>query len=190
MHKCLLDMDGIVVDMIKGAMQVTGVEKVDSNYNGIYDGYLAGTWDLSKTLKLPHSDSLWGMVDADWWANLPWTIEGKAILDLAESHFGRKNVCLLTRPLPLCLGGDECVTGKLRWISRHMPDYSERYLMGAAKQFCAGSTDHLLIDDSDTNTESFTLHGGRAFLVPRPWNTRHKQKHEVLPKLEKFLNSI
>lgn len=64
------------------------------------------------------------------------------------------------------------MAGKLRWIEEWMPDYSRRYLFGAAKQFCAGPGS-VLLDDHSKNTERFVEHGGTAILVPGPWNSNY-----------------
>jgi hypothetical protein len=48
--------------------------------------------------------------------------------------------------------------------------------------------DHVLIDDKDSNVEEFIKDGGRAYMPPQPWNSRHKEYGtDWLPELEKFL---
>ena len=68
------------------------------------------------------------------------------------------------------------VVGKINWIDKNMPEYSRRYLIGPAKQFCAGP-DSILVDDSNKNIEDFAEAGGNVILVPRPWNSNYRERH-------------
>lgn len=182
MQKCYLDLDGVLVELNESLCNLHG----DNPYQrptGI------GEQSLEMLLGVS-AQELWSKSDASWWAGLPWTSDGEEILRIVEYYFGVANVCLLTRPLPYEIDEGQSVLGKLRWVHNNLPRYDNRVLVGAAKEFCAGSIEHTLIDDTDVNTEQFTLHGGRAFLVPRIWNTRHRRRGEVLETLNKFLKSL
>lgn len=151
--KCLLDLDGVLVDFVGGAAKLHG-----------FDPALAVRWDFMADVGLTQNQ-FWSPLGEDFWANLPWMPDGMRILAIVEKAFGPENVCLLTSPCDT----DGCMQGKLRWIRKHLPVYNRRYLMGSAKEFCA-SRDSLLIDDSDSNTTKFATAGGWGVLVPRPWN--------------------
>lgn len=87
-------------------------------------------------------------------------------MKIVERRFGPRNIVVCTS-VPL---DSEAASGKLKWIQREIPEYSRRYLLGPAKEFCAPG---LMIDDSDFNVDNFELAGGKAVLVPRPWNSLH-----------------
>lgn len=113
--------------------------------------------------------AFWDMVTRSWWATVPKSLEFDDILHKAVSLVGRENVCILTAPTKC----PECLAGKLEWITSNLPPWIHRqYLIGARKHFCA-RPDALLIDDHEENVNKFREHGGRAILVPRPWNRLH-----------------
>jgi 5'(3')-deoxyribonucleotidase len=158
--KCLLDLDGVLTDFVKAACDRYGRCPYANGKN-------AGEWDIVKLLGVNPTD-FWSGCGRDFWAHLPWTADGRQILDECERTFGRQNVCLLTSP-PDTPGS---VQGKLDWVHRELPAYRRRVLVGAAKEFCAGPS-RVLVDDSDANVSRFEDAGGRAVLVPRPWNRGH-----------------
>lgn len=170
--KCLLDMDGVLVDFVRGA-----IELHDLPANLYDDPKSLGDFDIVKLSGLKPQD-FWKDMGFDFWASLPWTADGMNILNLVLSKFGDKNICLLTSP---CMT-EGCIEGKLYWIRRNLPDFSRRFLVGPAKEFCAGPNNYL-IDDSDHNRRTFEAHGGNCILVPRPWNSMHHQRHRTLDHL-------
>ena len=172
--KCLLDLDGVVVDFMKGALRHHGIA------NPYDDPKLHGIWDWLRVLG--YGDEFWEPLGASFWANLDPMPDGFDILRIVENRFGKSNVCLLTQP---CIN-EECMAGKMRWIKKHLPDYKSRYLMGPQKEFCA-HPDHWLIDDADHNVNAFLKAGGRACLVPRIWNSLRDRA--TLPYLRTVLTS-
>jgi hypothetical protein len=52
--------------------------------------------------------------------------------------------------------------------------------MGSPKFLCA-KPDNILIDDSDKNCNSFIKAGGKAILVPQPWNNQYSFKGPKVP---------
>jgi hypothetical protein len=120
----------------------------------------------AKTLTIPQ---FWDSIPREMWASVPRSLECELILDLADSHFGRRNICLLTSPTK----DPNCLAGKADWIQGNMPSFLWRqFLIGPRKYFCARE-DSLLVDDSDEQVNAFRAHGGNAILVPRPWNSLH-----------------
>lgn len=160
--KAFVDLDGVLVDFLGGACQAHGRT---SPYGQVGS---AGVWDVSR---------LWGITDEQFWAplasrefwsGLSWTADGPEILGILESVFGASNMVLLTAPGLTA----ESAAGKVDWIQRHLPTYQNRYLIGTAKHFCARAG-CVLIDDRDSNLQSWQAAGGLAVQVPRPWNTGH-----------------
>lgn len=145
--KCLLDLDGVLADFIGGLCKLRGTPRVDPSGWNCIDAHE------------------WEKMDEEFWATLDRTPEFEAILTTVEETFGPENVCLLTSPVRTA----GCLEGKMRWIRKHLPAYSRRFLIGPAKEFCANPRS-VLIDDSETNVKAFTDAGGYAVLVPREWN--------------------
>lgn len=161
--KAFLDMDGVLCDFVSAACSFHGRENPYLDYNIAAHG----EWSLEKLLNI-EPERFWRPLGYHFWRNLHWTPDGKKILDIVESIFGRENICLLSSPCDTT----GCVQGKLDWIAEQMPDYRRRFLIGPPKEFAAGPN-RVLIDDSDLNFQKFTDAGGKAFLVPRPWNRHH-----------------
>lgn len=122
--------------------------------------------------------SFWDSMPREFWSTIPISSEFNWLLGQVEHLVGKDNICFLTTPT-IC---PESVAGKLDWIHNHAPRWLHRqFLIGPRKQFCA-HPDAILIDDSDKNVNVFRAWGGRALLVPRPWNTLHAK--ETLPYLQ------
>ena len=172
--KCLLDMDGVIVDFVGGACSYFDI---DNPYSSGHHGYN----DIVLRTGLT-DEEFWNHLGANFWANLNPTPEWQDILEIVESRFGIDNVCLLTSPCT----NVECMEGKMRWINKHMPQYSRRYLMGPCKEFCANER-HWLVDDNDNNIAIFAKYGGNTCLVPRPWNSLHASM--TLPYVRMVLTS-
>jgi hypothetical protein len=157
--RIFVDLDGVTVDLGKG---IRGLFNIQDPY--LSEKY-RGNCHMHKILGLS-IDEFFKPMDTKFWKNLEFTIDGKWILSLVEHLFGSKNVCLLTnhscRP--------EVAAGKVLWVEKNLPKYTERLLIGVPKHFCAGP-DTMLIDDSDDNVEQFRKFGGVGVLIPRPWNS-------------------
>lgn len=162
--KCLIDLDGVLVDFARGVFDFRGVPEPE-----------VIEWDFIKP-------SEWPKFDRSFWANLYPTWFAWELLTAAQNAFGVSNICILTSP---CIT-DGCVDGKMDWVRTRMPLYKRQILVGAAKEFCAHS-DALLIDDLEDNVQKFRGHGGNAILVPAKWN-RHR-KIEPLPYVVEEINN-
>lgn len=162
-RRCLLDLDGVVVDFQAGACRLHNIE------TPYLDPKNYGKSRMEDIVGIPR-DAFFRWMGEGFWANLPWTPDGKHIVDLVERAFGKENVCILTKPLKVY----GCLEGKTQWIRDNMPDYyyGNRYLFGAAKEFAAGP-DVYLVDDNDDNIRNFNAWGGNGVIVPRPWNSHH-----------------
>lgn len=175
MRKVLLDLDGVLVDFVRGMCESHGRENpFDSGHT---DYYLEKAWGM------PESE-FWAPSDcSEWWAELPKTEEADDIVDLVERYFGMENVCILTSPTlsPLSLAG------KVEWIKKHYPEYSRKFLIGPQKHFCANPY-NVLIDDHEINIQKFRDHHGIGILVPRPWNSAAGEA--VIPYLESHLERL
>jgi len=185
--KCLMDMDGVLVDMINGMCKRLRVDNPYRNPDnwGIFEmEHACKRNGLSVT-----AADMWHDLPASFWEELDWTPDGREILKRAEDFFGKENVCLLSSPLRASGAGPSSIIGKMRWIVKHLPEYGRRYLFGSQKQFCANAN-HVLIDDRDSNVDEFARHGGKVFLVPRLWNRGHADASYVLDSFETYLKGL
>jgi len=155
--KCLLDLDGVLVDYVGGCRRL----------HDRPDPYASGfdRWDFVAEFGMSAA-SFYAPQGRDFWADLDWTPDGRQIFNLIHKHFGPDNTCLLTSPILT----EGCYDGKVAWIRKHLPrEYHRRFLIGPAKEFCAGPG-RVLFDDNDENVAKFTNAGGFGVLVKRPWN--------------------
>lgn len=155
---CYLDMDGVLVDFVGGSLRYHGKHLAPADVRWEFPTQVgfSGTW----------ASEFWDKLGFDFWANLEWTHEGKDLLYAIEEKFG-DNVILMTSP---CATAGS-VEGKISWINSNLPKYARKFMVGPAKHLTAGPG-KLLVDDYEGNTDKFVEHGGRAVLVPRPWNRR------------------
>lgn len=170
--RCFLDMDGVLVDFIKGICEA---HERDNPYS---DAKNAGSYWLHKIWGISNTKFWEPAQDADFWADLDKTPECDEIISRVEMVFG-ENVCLLTAP-SLAPG---CMEGKREWITRNIPRYRDQFLIGSAKEFC-GFPGSYLVDDMEKNIVKFQEAGGNGILFPRPWNRLHEHSDEPL----RFLN--
>lgn len=171
--KCLLDADGIIVDFNRGACELFNKHPSTATRWNFWND-----WGMT-------DQEFWSHLGEEFWANLPFTVEGEWIADMVIKKFGVNNVCILTSPCST----HGCVEGKIRWIKKNLPQLRRQFLVGPRKEFCA-RPDHLLIDDYEENTEAFSLRGGQTFLFPRPWNNRREEVNNGLNLLKEFLDNV
>ena len=170
---CYLDLDGVLVDFIRGALRVHNKELPIEDVR----------WDFHEQVGIPNNE-FWEPMGFDFWANLDWMGEGQDLLRGIEGLFG-ESVVLLTSPC-LTVGS---VEGKVDWVKRNIPGYQRRLFVGPAKHLLASHC-KVLVDDHDVNVDKFREHGGKAILVPRPWNSRRKDTISGNFNVEKLLGEI
>ena len=170
----MLDMDGVIVDFVKG------ICKLHNRPNPYTDEKNLGLFDMDKIWGIPAAD-FWKGTEYDFWLNLEFTQDASLLLDVLDKFIGLDNVCILTSP-NLSKG---CVDGKRDWVSKNLPQFKKRILVGSAKEFTT-SKNRLLIDDRDSNVEKYIECDGKAYLFPQPWNSANGKNWLIdLPKLLK-----
>jgi len=157
-----VDMDGVLVDFVAGVLKHFGREHIP--HRDIQ-------WGIEEQMGCT-KDEFWGQLGHLFWANLPWTNEGKALLDGVRRICG-DNIVILTSPSRT----PGCVDGKLDWVRREIPALADSVIMCKRKGFVAHSN-AVLLDDHNKNVDEFSEAGGRTLLIPRPWNRR---KDETCP---------
>ena len=158
---CYLDLDGVLVDFVGGALAVHGKHMPAAEVR----------WGFPAQIGFSGADdpAFWQPLGFDFWANLNWTPAGRDLLAGVEAIFADR-VVLMTSPCDTPGG----VEGKVAWVRRNLPGYSRRFFVGPAKHLAA-APGKILVDDHDANCERFRAHGGAAVLVPCPWNQASSQ---------------
>ena len=175
----LLDMDGVLANFVDHFCTWFGVPyPYDDPIN-------KGKWDVVELTGLSN-DVVWDEInDEDFWREIPTMPEAEDIVKAILDRFHPDNVCLLSSPGRMMWA----MPGKILWIRKHFPQFQSHFLFGSQKQFCA-HPDSVLIDDYEANVSKFELHGGQAFLVPRPWNHRYQEEPNLVQNLSRYLDSL
>jgi 5'(3')-deoxyribonucleotidase len=147
-----LDMDGVIVDWLQGVR------------NFFHNEWYPTQWAIPYDLFGCDEKLFWQLLDnTQWWANLPWTEDGKRIWSLVEPF----KPCILTHGrVP------HSNAGKVEWLHRELPDvvHDGRFLLSGTRKDLVARPGAVLIDDAEHNCEAWEAAGGRAILYPRPWN--------------------
>lgn len=154
-----LDMDGVIVDFVGGCLKAHN--RTDLTHEDIKDFCFYDAWGISEK-------DFWEPIQTkEFWEDLEWTPWGKELFSRLESYQRNGYIDrleIVTRPNYKCPGS---VTGKLSWIDKNIPGF-ERITFTRDKHLMAKTG--ILIDDSQKNYEEFVQAGGKAILVPQPWN--------------------
>lgn len=171
-RQIFLDMDDVLNTCTMYGLQYVGCPVSATDYSKFDPAW---GYDIVKAANHLHpdhqftEDEFWPLIDRNFWATIPKSQECQWLLDVSAAIVGENNVCILSSSTR----DGSCLAGKLDWIQSELPRWMHRqYLLGPRKQFCA-APDALLIDDRDYNVDTFRAAGGRAILVPRPWNSLH-----------------
>lgn len=165
--KLYLDMDGVLADFMVGVCGWLGVR---NPYQPAAIAGALGNWDTPELLGMEEEEFFEPCLKFDFWANLPRTREAGDIMELT-ADFGPT---ILSTP-----SGDfvSCKGGKERWLDKHFGEYDIDLITTTNKAMYAKC--NVLIDDNERNCKEWMANGGRAFLVPRPWNYRHRHEYKL-----------
>lgn len=195
--RILLDLDEVLADFVGGACALWGAP-----IQAVRDQWVPGTWGLVEPLsavlttrgrKSPLSgEEFWRRLDGnvDFWAeleHLPWMDD---VLTLVKEY--TEDWHIVTSP-SWC---DSSITGKVRWVKRHLGKKFTRILPTPHKYVCA-MPGVVLVDDRESNVADFTVWKGKptgadGILFPRLHNRNHpleadpaKYLRAALAQLEK-----
>jgi 5'(3')-deoxyribonucleotidase len=161
-QQILLDMDGVLVDFLSGAIKALNR---DFNKDYTIEQYAEkfGRWETYDFYGIT-AEQFWQSIENTpyFWIDLkpmPWYMELYSFL----SELG--DVTIITSPSldPVC------AMDKLRWLKANMNIGSDKVFLGSRKYLMAGNG--ILIDDYYKNVENFKSAGGEAILIPSTWNT-------------------
>ncbi len=136
MYTIYCDMDGVIVDFVKGYKELTGVDTTH---------YVNSTPEF------------WAPVDEQgpaFWASLDWTRDGQTLWSYIKKY--RPN--LLSSP-------SRSITskvGKQAWVQSHLPrtQYRELLLYPRHEKQLFSGKDHILIDDLERTINEWNNKGG------------------------------
>jgi len=147
MYTIYCDMDGVIVDFVKGYKKLTGVDT---------STYVKG------------NNSFWAPVDKEgpsWWANLEWKSDGPLLWQYIKKY--RPNI--LSSPSRSASSRE----GKKAWIKSHIPatQYREILLYPRHEKQLFSGDNHILIDDLEQTINEWNNKGGIGILHTSATNT-------------------
>ena len=169
-----LDMDGVLVDFVRGSIDLHQLPVDPENCD----------WDYY-TPRIGHQE-FWAPMGREFWANLEWTPDGREVFDLVRRYFPENHIFLLTSPCTT----PGCSDGKRDWVYKHLgKDFLKRTAIFSSKYGLAGP-ERALIDDYDENIDSFTAYAGHGILMPRSWNRHREHQHRAVEHVARHLDTL
>lgn len=164
--KCYLDLDGTIADFVKHLLRALDMRNP-------YYGSNLGNYNLPEILGTTREDCFRPCASPKFWSSIPFTPDAYNIINAVSEFYKPEDIIILTRPTE----HPGAVSGKIEWIQSKL-GASMTYIITTrskgefAKYAEPGS---LLIDDCDEYVDEWRKSGNPAILVPRLWNTRHKE---------------
>ena len=177
-HGVYLDQDGVLADFVSGICQAHGLDDPYHHPDS------KGVWDIWELWDVP-LEEFWRPCEYDFWRGLPKTPEADYVSEialwaantLAFQEQRHVQVQVITMPSE----NDGCVNGKLDWLDHHYPHLGHEVIFERDKwKYAKVAPGSLLIDDNAKNCEKWEKAGGKAVLVPRPWNYAWQQAGGVM----------
>ena len=173
-----LDIDGVLANFRKG---------IHDTFDKFYDyPTLSPKWKFWDDWPDVTFEMVNAICTTSFWQNLKWMHDGHDILRAVLDKFNASQTYLLTTPMPNL----KSASGKMIWVNDNLPIYLKRTIITQAPKHLLARPDTLLIDDKDENVDGFREAGGKALLVPRPWNRLHRQAHRTSQYVKEFLERI
>lgn len=171
-----LDMDGVLCDFVSAAFRVHGKEFKP-------EAYPRGVFNLETVIGCSTAE-FWHRIDnagEDFWTNLepyPWAKE------LTNELLALDRVIIATSPSH----SPNSYSGKRKWLIR-MGFSRLQSMFGSSKQLMA-RPGRWLVDDAEHNISAWRDEGGRAVIVPQPWNFAAPVSDPVEYVLDHLLNLV
>jgi len=150
--KVFLDLDGVLVDFNQG---IFDYYELQFKYEDVTN------WEKIIELSGMSATQFWRGLNEDFWANLPWTKKGPYVWNYLREY----DPIILSTPTL----SPSSLSGKYRWILRHIPEAKRNFFIGTPKHLVARH-DAILIDDHNDNIDNWIRAGGLGVLFPQPWN--------------------
>lgn len=174
-----LDMDGVLADFVAGMCIAHGRDNPYTTKTEQGDFFMEREWGIT-------TGELWDKAQSnEFWENLPWMPDGEDLLNTILNVVSVEQIFILTRAID-----ENFVKGKIRWVEKHTPELLNHLIIvfGTKEHFAA--PDNILIDDYDLNVMEFTEAGGKAILVPRPWNANWEDANRSVTYVQEELEKI
>jgi len=175
-----IDMDGVLADFSKAALEVHGRENFWSD-NPELRG--PGAWGFDEVLYPGEPSRFWGPLSGmQFWVDLLPCEHADLIVKLAF-QYGEPYVLTSPSKDPYCIPGKEI------WLKMWHPELADRMVYTKHKHLLAGPR-RILIDDNDNNCNGFVQAGGLSFTRPQKWNSYWEFENypkEWLPELNRLL---
>lgn len=167
MKTVLIEMEDILCETSKEAARGLNLPSADNPA-------IAHNGELSETTS-KNVEKFFEEQPASFWENMEPSNDLKEIRALLTG----KKVKVITRPYNLVESQD----GKKRWLDKHFP---EANLVFTRSKHVFANEQTALIDCRPAAIQAFKRFGGKAVLVPKPWQKNFKPRplHEVFAGLE------
>ena len=158
-----LDMDGVIVDFIKGLLLAH--HRLD-----LLDRYLKNEYPVEWNMEglLGNEAELWFPVEQKgfiFWSELDIYSWGKKIVNKIIDSGVEWYFC--SKPYDSI----DCYSGKYAWLDKTFPGLTRNQIIFIQHKDLLAKEGALLIDDSNNNIVDFASAGGDTLLFPRPWNS-------------------
>lgn len=177
-----LDLDGVCVDFISGALRST-----DQDVTATFERWPLGEYDVAKVIKTT-DEKMWKKIEGDdvakayeFWSGLEEYEWFRTLHDTAREV--AQDVFFLTAPSK----SPGCCAGKARWLKERFGHQFDGFILTCHKELLA-RPDALLVDDNVKHVEEFRKAGGQSLLFPQPWNGA--RKYDDLKAVEDFLAQL
>ena len=157
--KIYCDLDGVLVDFVRGALKAHGLD-----YEKTMSRWPLGEWSITNALKMK-SNRFWEPLNTKYfWKTLEWIPMGRELLATLKEFDAKTRI--LTTPS----ASYNCNIGKILWAEANGICNRNGMLLYANKYEFA-QRGSILIDDSDRNCNLWRDNGGTAILFPQIWNS-------------------
>lgn len=182
-----LDMDGVLVNFMKGALtQFLGQKKAEEKLGQTQPESWHAPAGFELQLHLPHltKEQIFDSIadNPRFWVDLepmPWAFD---LMELAQSQ--AKQVRILTAPVQ----HTNCHSQKAAWIEQYFPQlYKDRAVILAKEKYLLAAAGRMLIDDNEQQTTDFRASSGSSILFPAPYNINYKHSKNPLEYVERKL---
>ena len=143
--KIALDMDGVLADTYSHASATAGRELLTP-----------GSWDI---------DFDFDAQPLEWWLSMP---------PMPDIMFSATFLAIPTTYLVTARRGN-AIQAIVPWMRRFVPDFTFDRVILIKDKYLLARPGRVLIDDADHNVDNWVAAGGEGILVPRPWNSKHKE---------------
>ena len=153
--RLFIDMDGVIVDFVEGVRRWYEC-----------DDWNPTQWDIDFELLGTTRDEFWESLNNNsFWLGCPYHKEAMSLIKIFNGY--DPNWCILSSA-PMA----NCFAGKALWIQKNLPDiYNQgRFYLCRRNKYFLAHPEAVLVDDHEGNYNEWVKYGGKAILVPRPWN--------------------